>query len=45
MRYYFPYAPCMLMLLLMDEYVVGQVPFSGIILEEIYKLLSAYYKK
>lgn len=33
MKYYFPTAPCMLMLLLLDEYCVGQVAFSGIILE------------
>jgi len=45
MKYYFPYAPCMLMLLLLDEYCVGQVVFSNIILEEIYKFLCSYYKK
>ncbi len=45
MKCYFPYAPCMLMLVLLDEYCVGQVEFSAMILPEIYKLLSAYYKR
>ena len=45
MKFCFPYAPCMLMLLLLDEYCVGQVPFSTIILQEIYRLLEAYYEK
>jgi hypothetical protein len=35
----------MLMLMLLDEYCVGQVGFSGVILEEIYKLLVAYFRK
>ncbi len=35
----------MLMLMLLDEYCVGQVGFSSVILEEIYKLLGAYFKK
>jgi hypothetical protein len=33
------------MLLLLDEYCVGQVPFSTIILQEIFRLLEAYYEK
>jgi hypothetical protein len=45
MKYHFPTAPCMLMLMLLDEYCVGQVAFSTLILEEIYKLLAAYFKK
>lgn len=45
MRYYFPYSPCMLMLFLLDEYCVGHVAYSQIILQEIYNLLCSYYKK
>lgn len=35
----------MLMLMFFDEYCVGQVGFSQMILEEIYKLLKAYFAK
>lgn len=45
MRYFFPEASSILMLLLFDEYCVGQLNYSQLLLAEIYRLLQAYFDR
>jgi hypothetical protein len=45
MKLFFPEAPCMLMLLLFDEYCVGQLNYSSLIMQEVYKLMLSYFDK
>ena len=45
MRLYFPESASVLMLMLFDEYSVGQLSYSQLLLSEILRLLQAYFDK
>jgi hypothetical protein len=45
MKLYFPEAASVLMLMLFDEYSVGQLSYSQLLLSEILRLLQAYFDR